>query len=234
MKKLFALVLSLCALSLATAAKADPIGGPGSNCVTCQGATYTLFTDFNDLDGTAGGVTYRVSLFIDTSTYTGGGGFIDTVAIKIASDITGFALVSAPAGSGPWQTYSNTGLNANGCSGGGSGFGCASTLPDAGIPFAGGTAATVGGNLEWVFDISFAAGDLIDPASIKVRYSDAATNGGKVGDLVSENIELQRSPCVPGTPGCEPPFLVPEPDTLALLGMAFFLVALATNRRRKG
>ena len=88
-------------LSLTTSASADPIGGPlNTNCAndSCQGATYTLFFSGVPISMTVDSKTYRVTYEIDTSTYTGGGLKVDTVAIKIATDITTATLFAAPGG----------------------------------------------------------------------------------------------------------------------------------------
>ena len=80
----------------------------------------------------------------------------------------------------------------------------------------GGGATLPGPTLTWVFDIDISGPlfsfESLDPGaapSIKVRYVDKYDN--KVGDLVSEN--------------------VPEPGTLALLGLG---ASLAAIRRRRG
>jgi hypothetical protein len=212
-------LLSLAFLALfAFGAHADPIGGPGSTCGSCQGGVYTLTYDGTALpDADPLHETYRVTLTVDTNTYTGGGAAIAATSVKVASAIIfgGSSLFAAPGGLANWSLVDG-GIAAAGCSGAGSGFLCADYV-------GAGAGAAVGGILGWVFDIQVNNGalftDLLE-SSIKVEYVNSA--GDKVGALVSENITLQVPP---------PPLLIPEPGTLSLLGLG--LVALGLRRRRK-
>jgi hypothetical protein len=191
-------------------ARANPIG---PNCGSCQGSIYTLtnlglVTDLNTGDGLAD--TYRIMLTIDTTGYTGTGVRIDEVAVKISSGLDGATLVSAPGGTSNWNLVTG-GVNANGCSGSGSGFDCAM--------FTGSTGGAVvpGTLLTWVFDLDINGALLTGPlaASIKARYVDAF--GNKVGALMSENITLTQ---------------VPEPSALLLLSSAVPAIGFAVRRRR--
>ena len=170
------LVLSMVAFVGVGPADANSIG---PDCPTCQGSIYTLtnlglFGTFNGND------EYHFSLTIDTSDYIGGGDFIDLVALKVSSSIVGTpTLLEAPGGIAAW-TVETGGLNGNGCSGAGSGFVCASD---------GQTAPVEPSALyTWTFSLLIPHDTLLAIASIKVRYVDA--NGNKVGDLVSENINV--------------------------------------------
>lgn len=223
----FLAVLSLGALSFG--AVADPIGptcftDPTND--TCQGSLYALTysgTALPDSDPLT--ETFRIFLDINTTGYNGGGAFLDQVAIKVSSSFVDATLFSAPGGTGLWAEVDG-GIDANGCSGSGSGFACAnfiSTSPP-GVPVPDGT-------YEWAFDITVLNGTLITTAlgsSIKARYVDA--NDRKVGDLVSENITLQTGGCPPTV--CIPQ-QIPEPTTLALLGIALLGAGFVGTGRRK-
>jgi hypothetical protein len=191
-------------------------GSIGPSCGSCQGSIYTLenlglaSADLYTADGSFD--TWRIALTIDTDDYTGTGVRIDEVAIKVSSSANQAVLVDAPGGAGVWKVVPG-GLNANGCSGSGSGFECSDWL----VGSLGG-ATIPGGPFTWVFDIDVSSALLTgtNGASIKARYVDQY--GNKVGALVSENITLG------------PPVTVPEPGTLALLGVG--VAAMVARRRR--
>ena len=182
-KGLLAISILVALLAIGSQASADPIG---LNCGTCQGSIYTLTYDgtaLPDLDPLK--ETFRITLTIDTTGYTGGGGFIDSAAIKVSSSSSGASLFNAPGGVGNWSLVTG-GINANGCSGSGGGFNCANWTTSS-------TGVAVGGILAWTFDVQMTNGSLFtDPleASIKARYVN--TDGRKVGDLVSERLRCKR------------------------------------------
>jgi hypothetical protein len=207
MRNLAFLSLTLVASAFAAvSASADPIG---PDCDTCQGGIYTLEYDGAPISTTATTETFRITLTIDTSGYDGGGILLNAVAVKVSAQLVGMSLFDAPGGAGAWTTWMG-GLNANGCSGSGSGFDCA---------YAGNTGVPVpnGSLYAWVFDLEMDTGALFTTpfsSSIKVRYVDG--NNEKVGDLVSEGITLQ---------------VIPEPTTAALLGGGLLALAIARRRR---
>jgi hypothetical protein len=105
------------------------------------------------------------------------------------------------------------GVNANGCSGSGSGFECSDWIGT-------GRAYTIpGATLTWQFYVDISSPllsfDSFDAPSIKARYVNVDANGNdyKVGDLVSEK--------------------VPEPGTLALLGLGASLAAIRRRRDQR-
>ncbi len=201
--------IAVVALGLPAVSGADSIG---PNCGTCQGSIYTLEYGGAPIATTATTETFRITLTIDTSGYNGPGIQLNAVAIKVSSMLVSMSLIDAPDGAAAWTTWMG-GLNANGCSGSGSGFDCA---------YAGLHGVTVpGGTYSWVFDLQMNTGALFtapNSSSIKARYIDA--KGGKAGALVSENITLQDLQ------------VIPEPTTAALLGSG--LLALASACRRRG
>jgi uncharacterized protein (TIGR03382 family) len=196
------------------AASADPIG---PECGTCQGSIYTLEYDPTPLATTPTTKTYRITLEIDSSGYTGGGVGIDTVSVKVANLLLGAWLTDAPSGVGNWLEFTNQGLNAAGCSSSGGGFSCARVVTDGAVP-------AVGGTLFWEWNIVIASSiDLLtDPfeASVKARYVDELRQ--KVGALVSEDISLQPT----GIP-------VPEPATATLAASGLAVLGALSRRRRR-
>jgi len=206
--------------SATASASSMTIGGLNSTCATCQGSSYTLDisqapTELNSdnlLD------TYLVTLTIDTSGYNGGGTRIDEVAVKVSSGVDVAQLSLAPGGTNSWALVPG-GISASGCSGSGSGFECAdwkANSPNgAFIPNLSQLNPYL---LTWQFTIDIAGPlfsftstnpDLLP--SIKARYVDDA--GNKVGALVSEK--------------------VPEPGTLALLGLGASLAAIRRRRDQR-
>lgn len=158
--------------------------------------------------------TYQITLAVNTSGYTGTGSFIDQVAVKVSSSLFGATLVSAPGGAANW-VLAGGGLNANGCSGSGSGFECADGL------ILSGNTAIPGGTYSWIFNLTMNNGALFTTplsASVKGRFVDLS--GNKVGALVSENVSLTTV-----TP-------VPEPEIYAMMGLGLGLIGWAGRRKK--
>jgi PEP-CTERM motif len=192
---------------VAPRAEATPIG---PSCGTCQGSTYDLSYTGVPISSSGGVDTWEITMTINTSGYNGGGSFIDSVALKVSSELLGADLISAPGGVMNWVEILG-GLNGSGCNGNGSGFDCAMVMainPSVAVP--NGTPYT------WVFHLDIASGGLftgIDTSSIKARYVDPRRR--KVGALVSENLTLTQ---------------VPEPGSAILLLLGTSMLA-ARHRR---
>lgn len=209
LKKLLCLS-ALCLFAFAGYAKADTIG-PGASCASCFGSSYTL-----SYTTTANPNVFDVNLVIDTTGYTGTStNLLNSVALKIvpqSSDITSISLVSAPS---TFSSTVSTGLNANGCAGGGGGYFCSESSTNG---------LAVGGSgdiysFTWQVavtapsDLVLGAGD----ASVKALY---VTSSGGPGGITSEPITLD--------PGTSP---VPEPSSFAFLGTGLLGVAGLVRRK---
>lgn len=203
-----ALVAGLAALAFAGASHAA---------VTFEGASYSLeYSGFALPDADLSHETFRISLNIDTNTYSGAGSFLDQVAIKVSSSVFAFSLFDAPGGIPVWALQSG-GINAFGCSGNGNGFMCADGLANSGKGVAVTTGNGVGTDYSFVFDVTVNNGSLFTgdlAASIKARYVDG--NGDYIGGLLSQNITL-----------------VPEPEIYAMMIAGLGLVGLMARRKRK-
>ena len=214
MNKLLKGILASLLLAIGTSASADPIGPP--TCGSCYGTTITLEYEVVTAN------EYLIHLFVDTTGFVGGGNtvldnyWISQVAVKPASAITASSNLVASPGSA--FTFVLGGLNSGGCNGSGSGFECATTNSITAV----GTGSN-GGTYEWIFDtfVSNSNAWLIAAggASVKINFNGPNQPNGL---LTSENITLQ--PFIP--------FLVPEPGTLALLGIGMLGAALARRRRQ--
>lgn len=214
MKRFLVLVTLLFSLGLITApAFADAIGGPGNvNCPgnDCFGTLYLLQFNAVPDSTTATTQTFDIILTLDTSSTSVVGPLLPAVAVKVASTGTG-VLESAPAIVGGW-TEVDGGLNANGCSGSGSGFVCTQANTFANAP------TVPNGTYVWVFDVTIPTGTLFTgatQASVKALYGAIGNNGFQNNGITSEDITLQP---------------VPEPGTLALFGTG--LLSLAAMVRR--
>lgn len=220
MKSICSLLILLVGLCMSMEKASAGVIGPV--CGSCEGGVYTLtFTNFHTVGPND---ILDVTLNFNTDTYTGGGLYIDAAAVKIAPSIVSAILISAPPSApvgSAWNTF-NGALNANGCSGAGSGFICSESNGNGAVVSTDILNAAVSNTFVWQFTI--ASGTLFDgvnEASIKGLFTDA--NGTKAGAVLSENITLtQYSGDDPG---------VPEPGTYALIGGG--LAAVALLRRAK-
>ena len=224
---------ALLVLALGGEASATPIGGP--SCSSCDGAIYDLSTDGVAAVFDATHHTYQFTLSIDTNTYDPGGSssppyYLADVAIKVSSSVFAASLVGAPGGTGNWSAVSvDSGINAGGCSGSGSGFICTDGLENGGKGHAITTGNGAGYDYVFVFDVTvdnsvtFVDGD---SASIKARYVDSADT--KVGSLLSEDVSID---CCGVPPPPPPPHDIPEPATMLFLGLSALGLGLIRRRR---
>lgn len=201
------LLAGIVVLASSAVAKADTIG-PG-NCGSCLGSSYTL-----SYTTTANPNVFDVTLVIDATGFTNSSSDrLNAVSLKLTSSTPTASLITAPAG---FNTTVSGGLNANGCSGSGSGFFCSE---NSGLGLQVGHAGDIY-TFVWAVTVG-APGNLFtgdDQASVKALY---VNTDGRANGITSEEITLD-----PGTTST-----VPEPGSLVLLGTGILGAAGAIKRR---
>lgn len=201
-------LLASLALS-AAAATASPV----TYSSTFEGTTFNIST----IDGSPNSLSLQILGALSSTGGWASAVAFDNFALKnIGSGITGGAV--SP---GTWST-STLELNANGCSGGASGGVCFDANP----------AVALTDNMNFRIDLSFASGFGLnigaDGPHLKVRFVNA--QGNKVGSLLSTNLGQSTVVCDLGEACGDTRGTVPEPMSLALVGMALLAGGVASRR----
>jgi PEP-CTERM motif-containing protein len=199
-KKLVPVVVLAVGVFAAAQASAVPFTDPSTGVV--YDATYQL------MSSGGGNSTYLIDVTANTSTYNvdASGDVLNSIAIKIASSVSSFSLVSGPAGS----VSEAGGISSGGCNGAGAGFVCDQFTPIA-VP---------DGTVEVKFSETIATGSLLtgtNQASLKAAYETAT---GQNAAITSQDFTLSAVP-IP----------TPEPATLLFVGTG--LVGLASRAWRR-
>ncbi|MBI3771859.1 MAG: PEP-CTERM sorting domain-containing protein [Gammaproteobacteria bacterium] len=220
------------------------------------GVKWTLSSDGVNYGNIAAPV-YNVIVLADTtafstSSFTNTNAYINAVTVQAETQVTSGAV----SGLGGSWTNVIGGQDQGGCTnnGGASGFDCAYfTAGNNPITAPGVLMSDNGASLEWLFALSFASGTTIDQAlsvldngsHLKVDYygyktvkvctgqgqSRTCTNTEEYSFLgqVSDNVTINNTGTpTPPTGGGNP---IPEPETLALLGIG--LLGMGTRLKRK-
>lgn len=198
-------------LMLPGASTASPIFSCGGGS-KCDGNSYALYVTSHVGD------TWQLEFDIKVlGTYTGNkwSDVVNAVEIKnFAPVFTNASLIFGPSttkSGTSWFFDTVNELGANGCAQGNSDPAC---IQAQGAGVNPGATFTDGDILSWL--IQFHATTLNDTATIKYLYMD--TSGKKVGDLGSWEIGIQRQ--------------VPEPATLALMGLGLFGIGVRRKFKR--
>jgi len=197
------MIRTLLALFLlgAGVAQADIIVIGGPGCESCFGGVYTVESILVD-DSTPGEETWQFTYGVDLTGYNGSTDYVGALALKVVGS-TGYIgdSVVSDPTGGTWAQIS--GKNINQCDGSGHGWLCTEWIS--------GDQLLVGfDGYEWVSNITIVAGTLFNSNtwSIQADFDPAK------GQLLSESAST-----------------VPEPGTLALLGLG--LLVMGFVRRRK-
>jgi hypothetical protein len=232
MKRAYAVLMMLTVALISVGANADPISGDLCLNDSCAGMTFTLEYDTNNVITNGSTSTYDVFFTINTTGYTGGtADEIEAVALKITNGSTAAGvLLDAPGGPAAWHE-DDSNLAANGCNSAANGFVCAED-GFSGTPSLADTdpALINGSTYTWEFSITILTGTLdtaLNGASIQALFNNATTE--QQTGIMSEHISLQE--CVGGDcGGGGGGGSAPEPQTLALLGLALVGASVARAR----
>jgi hypothetical protein len=199
---------TLAAAVLAISVYASPVYADsiGPNCGSCFGGIWTL-----EFQAHTGGTPtdYDIFFTVDTSGMSSATfGDLSHIGFKVADAIVSASLVTPPTGTNwGFNAQINTGVNDNGCSGGGSGFVCSDAVTDIALP------ATPNATLTWQFLVDIGANALLTgPLAASIKATGVSVNG----QVVSEGITLQP---------------IPEPTTLLLVGTMLAGVGIWSRKR---
>ena len=230
LRSIWVFLMAVAILGMASSLQAAPIalsnyGCSAPNPSDCNGHTYAVWAEnlgSNDwlinvgVKPGAGGAIFAIAIKSFATSYTLPNGNVDD------------ALVGVPDGDLNNWVISQQELNANGCTGGGSGGLCTEYYNPNGLAFSSGASPLI-----WTFKVNAPAG-LNDTLHLKYMFVNGVDRRGnpkKVGSLGSFDVSFAcgiTNSCDGGAP---PPPTVPEPSTMGLLGAGLIGLALFARKR---